>query len=76
MFLPVEKLFARRFPRLRSRFGVGRIFGLGGHFSWQPRGKPRVLVVQSQPFVAGAGHRHFFSAMCRSHGRRSIYLGI
>ena len=36
------------FPRLRSRCGAARIFGLGGHFSWHAQEKPRVLVVQCQ----------------------------
>ena len=35
--------------QLRSRFGAVRIFGHGGHFSWQAQGKPgkpRALVLQ------------------------------
>ena len=36
-----------RLSGLRSRWGAVRIFGHGGHFSWQAHGKPRFLVVQS-----------------------------
>ena len=42
------------FSRLRSRCDVVRIFGHGGHFSWQAQGRPRVLVVQDRLFVTGA----------------------
>ena len=61
--------------RLRSRCGAVRIFGHGGHFSWQAHGKPRALVVQSRPFVTGARDRSGFTSMCRLCGRRSTLHG-
>ena len=45
------------FSCLRSRCGAVRIFGHGGHFSWQAQGKPRDLVVQSRLFLKGARDR-------------------
>ena len=45
--------------RLRSRCGAARIFGHGGHFSWQAEGK-RALVAQSRLFVTGARGRSGF----------------
>ena len=57
--------------RLRSRCGAVRIFGYGGHFSWQVQGKPRALVVPSRLFVTGARDRSGFTSMCRFRGRCS-----
>ena len=57
--------------RLRSRCGAVRIFVHGGRFSWQVRGKPRVLVVQSRLLVTGSRGRNGFSLKCRIRGRCS-----
>ena len=60
-----------RLSRPRSRCGAVRIFGHGGHFSWQAQGKSHVLVVQSRLFVTGARDRTGVTLKCRFRGRCS-----
>ena len=77
--MPLKLVESGCLSRPRSRCGAVRIFGHGGHFSWQAQGKPRLLVVQSRLFVTGAeGSERFYLEMQISwqvqHGQRSDFV--